>query len=123
MQSQSRKLILALLLAAPLAWAPLASAQDYGADAAGAMEVSAAQVDAFASALQEVQAIGQEWTQRMQEAEDQGEIADMREQARNQMVTAIEDEGMTVEEYNRIATAAQNDPELAQRIHQAVAEF
>ena len=127
-RSQSRPgLLLALVLALPLAGLPLmVSAYGQDADAgeqAPAPEISDAEIEAFAAALIDVQEIGQAWTQRMQEAEDQEAIAEMREEARAEMTAAIEEHGLTVEEYNQIATAAQDDPELAQRIQQAAGGF
>ncbi len=103
--------VLLMLLAMPLA----AQSDDAMADG----EISDAEVEAFAAALADVQEVGQAWTQRMQDAESQDEIADMREEARDEMTRAIEEHGLSVEDYNAIATAAQNDPELAQRIQQA----
>jgi len=101
-----------------------ATAQDdapEGGDMPG-VEISDADIDAFVAALGEVQALGEEWTERMRAAESERDIADMRETAREEMMRAIEDHGLTVEQYNQIATAAQDDPELAQRIQQAIAE-
>lgn len=105
-----RTLIAGLFVAA-LAWAPLAAA-DY----------SDAEIESFTAALLDVQEIGQEWTQRMQQAESEEEIQGMREQAQNEMINAIETHGLTVDEYNEIATAAQNDPELAEDIQQRAME-
>lgn len=113
-------LIMATLIAAPLAWAPLAMAYEDDMDAgAPDIEVSSAEVESFAAAMLDVQQLGQEWTQRMQETEDQEELSQMQQEAQEEMISAIEDHGMTVEEYNEIATAAQQDPELAQEIQQA----
>lgn len=119
-----RSLLLAVLFAVPLASAPLFALADDGGTSgeASSVDVSDADIESFAAALTDVQEIGQEWTQRMQEAETQDEVGEMREEARDQMAAAIEDRGLTVEEYNAIATAAQDDPELAQRIQQAAAE-
>lgn len=126
-----RSILFAVLVALPFVWAPLvASASGTGAgdtvaeaEAEGSADISDTDIEAFAAALTDVQEIGQTWTQRMQEAEDQEEIATMREDARDEMAGAIEDHGLTVEEYNEIATAAQDDPELAQRIQQAAGGF
>jgi len=124
--SNQRNLLLAIAIAIAFALAPVVvSADDADAfdDEAPSVEVSDADIEAFAAALIDVQQIGQDWTQRMQEAEDQDEIAQMREDAREEMTVAIEEHGLTVQEYNEIATAAQGDPELAQRIQQAAGGF
>lgn len=117
-----RNLILATLLAAPFIWAPMAVAGDMEGDMsteAPQVDVSDEEVQSFAAAMVSVQELGQEWTQRMQETDDQEELSQMQQDAQEEMIGAIEDEGMTVEEYNEIATAAQQDPELAQQIEQA----
>lgn len=117
-----RNLILATLLAAPFIWAPMAVAGDMEGDMsteAPEVDVSDEEVQSFAAAMVSVQELGQEWTQRMQETDDQEELSQMQQDAQEEMIGAIEDEGMTVEEYNEIATAAQQDPELAQQIEQA----
>lgn len=124
--SNQRNLLLAIAIAIAFALAPVVvSADDADAfdDEAPSVEVSDADIEAFAAALIDVQQIGQDWTQRMQEAEDQDEIAQMREDAREEMTVAIEEHGLSVQEYNEIATAAQGDPELAQRIQQAAGGF
>lgn len=118
-----RNMILATLLAAPFIWAPLAVASDSASEVtaeASQTDVSSAEVESFAAAMVDVQEIGQEWTQRMQETDDQEELSQMQQEAQEEMIGAIENHGMTVEEYNEIATAAQQDPELAQEIEQAV---
>lgn len=119
-----RNLILATLLAAPFIWAPLAVAGEAEGDMemegeAPDIDVSDEDIENFSAAMVDVQELGQEWTQRMQETDDQEELSKMQEEAQEEMIGAIEDHGMTVEEYNEIATAAQQDPELAQEIEQA----
>ena len=119
-----RNLLLATLLAAPFIWAPMAVAGDMEGDMdmggeAPEVNVSDEEVANFAAAMVDVQELGQQWTQRMQETDDQEELSQMQQEAQEEMIGAIEDHGMTVEEYNEIATAAQQDPELAQEIEQA----
>lgn len=121
-----RNLILATLLAAPFIWAPMAQADSSSGGEGSSMEqeapdidVSDAEVQAFANAMVDVQELGQEWTEKMQETDNQEELSSMQEQAQKEMISAIESHDMTVEEYNEIATAAQQDPELAQKIEKA----
>lgn len=119
---KKRNILLATVLAAPFMWAPLAVSADSGTDTeqeAPSADVSDEEIESFAAAMSDVQQLGQEWTQRMEETEDQEELSEMQQQAQEEMIGAIEDHGMTVEEYNEIATAAQQDPELAQEIQAA----
>lgn len=120
-----RNLILATLLAAPFIWAPMAQADSSGGDGSSMeqeapdIDVSDSEIEAFANAMVDVQELGQEWTEKMQETDDQEELSSMQEEAQEEMISAIESHDMTVEEYNEIATAAQQDPELAQKIEEA----
>ncbi len=115
-----RNLVLATVFAVPFIWAPMTVAGEMEMEEPPQVEVSDEEIQAFAAAMMDVQELGQEWTQRMQETEDQEELSQMQQEAQEEMIGAIEDHGMTVEEYNEIATAAQQDPELAQEIEQAV---
>ena len=118
-----RNLALATVFAVPFIWAPMAVAGDMEGEMEmeepPEVDVSDEEIQSFAAAMIDVQELGQEWTQRMQETEDQEELSQMQQEAQEEMIGAIEDHGMTVEEYNEIATAAQQDPELAQEIEQA----
>lgn len=125
-----RNLILATLLAAPFIWAPLAQADSSDMESGGEgsgmeeqeapdIDVSDSEIEAFANAMTDVQELGQEWTEKMQETDDQEELSSMQEEAQEEMISAIEEHDMSVEEYNEIATAAQQDPELAQKIEEA----
>lgn len=107
-------LILVFLLAfsaAPAAIADNGSESDFDRE----------QLETFLQARADVLDIQQEYSNRLQSAEDDQEVADLQSEAREEMVTAVEDAGMTVEEFNRIAQAAQNDPDVAEEL-QSLAE-
>ena len=62
-------------------------------------------------------AVKQEYLQRLQAAtaSDKERIAD---EANNALTRAVEDQGLTVEEYNSIIVVAQNDPGVREKILQ-----
>ena len=74
------------------------------------------QVEAFASAALQVQQIRSKWQTRMQEAENAEKAQELQVQAATEMVSAVQERGLTVETYKAIATAARDNPELAGRI-------
>ena len=84
--------------------------------AAPDIDVSDDQVSAFAEAQTRVAEIGQKWTPRMQEAESKEAVQKARQSAQQEMVIAVENAGLSVQEYNKIARAAQADEELRGRI-------
>jgi hypothetical protein len=48
------------------------------------------------------------------------DIVQIQEAAQQQMQAAVEEAGLTIEEYNQIAQAAQNDPEIDQALQQLI---
>jgi Rieske Fe-S protein len=75
-----------------------------------------ATLESFAAAAVEVGEISSEWSQKMQEVEDPARLESMRQDAQDEMVEAVEDEGITVETYNRVLQVAEADPDLGERI-------
>lgn len=73
-------------------------------------------LQAYAVAAVEVRDLQQEWIPRIQNAATSEEKQQLRDEATGQMVQAIQDEGLTVEEYNAITDAARQDPQLLRRI-------
>lgn len=81
-------------------------------------EVSQEELAAFAAANQRIQELRQEWMPKISEAETSEENLEIRQRATEEMATAVQDEGLTVEQYNQIANAAQNDPEVMQQLQE-----
>jgi hypothetical protein len=80
------------------------------------LELSQSQLESFASAVLQVREIRSKWQSRMQGAENAEKAQEFQAQAAVEMVSAVEEKGLTVETYNAIATAARDNPELAVRI-------
>jgi len=80
------------------------------------LEPSQAQLESFASAALEVQQIRSKWQPRIQAADNAEQDQELQVQASPEMVSAVQDKGLTVDTYRAIATAARDNPELARRI-------
>jgi predicted secreted protein len=76
------------------------------------------QLEAFVVAALAVDELIREWNPRIQGAENAEQAARLAEQANAELVeTVARTEGITVEEYQEIGQAAQDDPALAARIN------
>jgi len=105
--------LLAFALAAPL---PAAAQTESDQPPVAAEDLSDAQLESFAAAAVEVSEITEQLQMQAQGVEDEAELMELQEQANTQMVAAVEEEGLTVEEYNMIFQVAQVDPELNERL-------
>jgi hypothetical protein len=76
-----------------------------------------AKLESFVTAALKVNDLIEQWTPRIQGAQDETEAAALRDQANGELVAAIESaDGITVDEYRQISQAAQADPQLMARI-------
>jgi hypothetical protein len=101
---------------------------DQPAGAAGALadpeaqaekiEVSDEKLQQFLSAAINVQDVQREYVAEIQATEDPAQAETLREEAQDEMVSAVEEAGLTVLEFNLIAQRLQNDAELLQRLDQ-----
>jgi Domain of unknown function (DUF4168) len=81
-----------------------------------AAEFDRGQIESFASAAREVHQIRSKWQSRLQEPGNADKVQELQSQASAEMRSAVEQKGLSVETYNAIATAARQDPALAERI-------
>lgn len=113
--------VAAAAIAAGPVWMSAATAQGYGAPAQQQPQqqpsFSDAELQTFAEAAMEIQQINQEYQPQMQQAQTPEEQQSIRDEATEKMVEAIEEKGLSVEQYNEIASAAQSDPETAEKIN------
>lgn len=106
-------LVAALAVALSLGGTALpAAAQQQSAPA----EYTDEDLEAFAAASQRVQELNQKWIPQISQAETAEENAALRERAMQEMTAAVRDEGLTIDEYNRIFDAAERNPEVMQQI-------
>lgn len=107
------------LIAASLALSPVAAVQ--AADqpteqAQNAASFSDTKLKSFVTAAVAINDIGERLMPKMQSAEDQNAAAAVREEGLAAMREAIQDAGLTVDEYKEIAQAADSDPGVRQRL-------
>ncbi len=107
--------LLAFALAAPL---PAAAQMEGTQPPIAAEDLTDEQLEAFAAAAAEVGEITQQLQIQAQAIETEQELMELQEQANMQMVEAVEEQGLTVDEYNMIFQVAQVDPELNERLVQ-----
>lgn len=79
--------------------------------------VSEQEIRTYAAAVTEVRELSAEWQQRIQQdAKSDQDLQQMRRQANQEMVQAIRDEGLSVEDYNRITQISAENPEISKKI-------
>lgn len=80
------------------------------------VEVSDQQLEQFADAQIQITEIQQDFAGRLQEVDDPEQAHELQVQANEEMTEAVEEIGLSVQDFNEIAMAIQNDPELQQRL-------
>jgi Domain of unknown function (DUF4168) len=89
-----------------------------------AEEYSDAKLQSFASAVMAVNAVVERWRPQIQAAPSEADKQQLAEQAHQEMRAAVDGtEGMSVDEYQRIAQAAEADGALMARIDQALRQM
>jgi len=82
-----------------------------------AAPVSDQKIEAFAVAYQQVDKVRQEYSAKIGATKDDAAKQKLQEEAKKQMVDTVEaSNGISVEEYSSILTAAQSDPALAKKV-------
>lgn len=113
------------LCVAPAAFAQNATAgagvtAETPSGAAGASAFSDTQINGFASAMNDVQSLNDEYAPRLASESDAAAKAELQTEMNSKMTAAVEGAGITAQEYNQIAAAAQTDAALRSRIGQAM---
>ncbi len=104
-----------------LALAPPAGAGHHGpgeaqAPSAAEQQFSEDELESFASAATRVSDINSKWEPQIRAAGNADEARTLRAKATNEMLSAIEDEGLTPQRYNAIVRAARADSALKNHI-------
>ena len=87
---------------------------------APAQNYSDAQLEKFVSASQKIAMISQEYTPKLEASGSEETKQQVYKQADEKMVEAVHQEGMTVDQFNGINQALQQNPELVQRVQKMV---
>ncbi|QXO19193.1 MULTISPECIES: DUF4168 domain-containing protein [Vibrio] len=82
------------------------------------IEVNDEQLEQFAEAQASVNEIRVDAMTKLKNSEDPKEAQEIQQQANQEMVDAVQDTGLSVEDYNLIARAVQNDTSLQSRLQQ-----
>lgn len=117
MTIMNRKTLTSGLFAALIAIAPGVQAADENSGSGGA-SFTDDQIESFTVARADLQQLQREYASKIQQA-DQEKASRLKKEAQQKMVSAVEDAGLDVQEFNTIARAAQNDQELAGKIQKA----
>jgi hypothetical protein len=83
-----------------------------------APDFSDSELKSFAVAVLEVQRINDDYVQKLERAASPEEQQQIRQTASQEMVRAVEKEGMSVGKYKEIMSQAQADPALAARVQE-----
>lgn len=81
-------------------------------------DVSDEQLRKFVASAQQVAVLSQQYSQQLQGVQDQSQQQQVVEEANGKMAEAIQSNGLTVQEFNGISEAVDNDPELNARARQ-----
>jgi hypothetical protein len=99
----------AMLLAAPYA---MAQEQPQQNQPMTPPEFSQQKIEAFADAATEVQRVQTDLDSKAKAAQNPEEVTQLRQEAQQEASQAVEDSGLSVDEYTAIAQAASEDPDL-----------
>jgi hypothetical protein len=122
--SECRKVALAAALVAMAAAVPAvaesgrsaAAPQAPGAAAQQGDQPSDATVQKVGKALRQAATIRQEYTDRAQTTKSPEQQQQLTEQAQGDMIKAINEQGLSVQQYNQVIQMAQADPSLKERL-------
>jgi hypothetical protein len=85
---------------------------------AAPQSVSDADIESFAHAAQKVQAVATKYQGQLQSAGSDADKANIAKEEQQEMIGAIQGEGLTVERYQQVAEAVQKDPDLWNKVKQ-----
>ncbi|WP_296806605.1 DUF4168 domain-containing protein [Thiocapsa sp.] len=77
-------------------------------------------VDNFAEAFSSIQEINADLTSQLETASDPAVAQTLQREAQSKMVEAVDEAGISVQEYNEIATRLRQDQRLAERVQNAL---
>lgn len=122
---KSTAVALSLALAAGAGWTGTALAQSTGKDSSAsepAPSYSNRQLKSFAVALLTVQDLNREMLGKVAKAQTPEEETIARSEGQQQMIMAVQEEGLSVSDYNRLANEVRANPEVAEKVKQLMQE-
>ena len=112
---------LALGLSGPVLAAEDGTAAE-GETQMGQEEVTRADLEKFAAAYGEIQSVRAEYGRKLQQTDDQSKREELKKEGQQEMISAIEDEGLELSEYQQIGRQLNNDKELRSRLQEVMKE-
>lgn len=82
------------------------------------IELTDGMLESFVVAMNNVQEISNKYSERFQSAEDAEEAQEIQRKAQEEMVAAVNDSGLSPQEYNAIVQRVQQDEELRERLQE-----
>ncbi|MCP9339843.1 DUF4168 domain-containing protein [Stutzerimonas xanthomarina] len=86
------------------------------APAMQAADISDKKLEKFADSLGEIMEIREDFTAKLEKTGDPAEAQQLQQQANEKMMGTVEDNDLSIEEYNAINQAVQNDPQLRDKV-------
>lgn len=97
---------------------PLAQAQsDAGQASAQKVSFSEPQLQQFADAYRSIVILSREYAPKLKAAADIEEAEALNKEAQGKMIKAIQNAGLSKDEYQQIATGLKSDPSLVERVN------
>ncbi|MFP3873980.1 MAG: DUF4168 domain-containing protein [Thiohalophilus sp.] len=81
-----------------------------------AEDIDEKSLNKFKDAFAEVNSIRESFAGKLEDVEDPEKAQKLQQEAQEEMVSAVEDAGLSVEEYNQIFAAVQQNPELQEKV-------
>ncbi|WP_417659926.1 DUF4168 domain-containing protein [Pseudidiomarina sp.] len=82
------------------------------------IELTDAMLEKFVTAMSNVQEISNKYSEQFQSAEDAEQAQEIQRKAQEEMVSAVNDSGLSPQEYNTIVQRIQQDEELRARLQE-----
>jgi GTP1/Obg family GTP-binding protein len=102
---------------------PLAQAQGTAQPVAqAAAKYTQPKLEQFANAYRSIVILSQEYAPKLKAAADIQAAEAINQEAQGKMVSAIQDAGLSKEEYQQIATSLKSDPSLVERVNKILQE-
>ncbi len=86
------------------------------APAVQASDISDKKLEKFADSLGEIMEIREDFTAKLEKTGDPAEAQQLQQEANEKMMNTVVDNDLSIEEYNAINQAVQNDPQLRDRV-------
>ena len=109
--------LLALLMAAGGSQVLAQQASEpQAAPAMQASDISDKKLEKFAESLDQIMEIRQDFTAKLEKTGDPAEAQQLQQQANEKMLETVQNNELSIEEYNAINQAVQNNPQLRDKV-------